>query len=214
MLRVAFDLDNVVVDIVAAARDALAAAAGIPAAEIVTTSDYKAPFSHPDAAIRKRLATPHEFWQREDVLAAAKPLPGARRALMDLAEAEMLAAYITRRAPRARGITQAWLEIHDMPTVPLHLVGHHDVLRNGDACKARICRDIGATHLVDDSQHEAERALPFGIAPILVDHPLGRPMRSAWRSMHPEVVMVDDATDAAAWLLRGAAAVQETALPI
>jgi hypothetical protein len=193
MPMVAFDLDNVVVDIVEAAREALAASAGVPASQIFDTHVYYAPFGHVDAAVMPLLATPHDFWQREDVLAAARPLAGAREALVRLHEAGMLAGYITRRAGRARGITRAWLEIHDMPSVDLHLVGHHDARHNHDGCKARVCLDIGATHLVDDSQREAEDALRLGVTPILVDHPLGREARAAWLALNPDVFLARDA---------------------
>lgn len=193
MRRVAFDLDNVVVDIVEAAREAVAASAGVPAADIFDTHVYYAPFGHVDANVSRLLATPHEFWQREDVLAAARPLPGAREALVRLHDAGMLAGYVTRRAGRARGITRAWLEIHDMPVVDLHLVGHHEAHRNYEGCKARVCLEIGATHLVDDSQREAEDAVRLGVTPILVDHPLGREARTAWLKLNPGVFLARDA---------------------
>jgi len=193
---VAFDLDNVVVDILEAARFAAAASAGIKADDVVDTGIYYAPFHHPRSDIAALLATPHEFWQREDILAAAPPMPGAREALRRLADAGMLTAYVTRRAGKARGITQAWLEIHGMPLVPLHHVGHHEADRNHEACKARTCLDIGATHLVDDSQHEAESALRHGITPILIDHPLGRRARNEWLGSHPGVTIARDAAHA------------------
>ena len=193
---VAFDLDNVVVDILQAARYAAAATAGIPVEAVVDTGIYYAPFHHACGGVAALLATPHEFWQREDILAAAPPMPGARAALMRLANAGMLTAYVTRRAGKARGITQAWLEIHGMPMVPLHHVGHHEADRNNEACKARTCLDIGATHLVDDSQHEAESALRHGITPILIDHPLGREARTEWLVAHPHVILARDAAHA------------------
>lgn len=197
---VAFDLDNVVVDILEAAREAAAALAGIEIAAVEDTWTYSAPFTHSDAGVAARLATSHDFWQREDILAAAHPIEGAREALWRLQEANMLRGYVTRRADRAMGITKAWLEFHGFPSASLHHVGHSEEMRNYDSCKAEICLRIGATHLVDDSQHEAEAALRRGIVPILVDHPLGRAARHAWLLEHPEVTLARDAVEAVGML--------------
>lgn len=193
---VAFDLDNVVVDILESARAAAAAVADIQASAVLDTWLYSSPFTHGDPDVAMRLVTSHDFWQREDILASARPIEGAREALWRLHDAGMLRGYVTRRAERAMGITKAWLEFHGFPGAGLHHVGHHEEMRNYDSCKAETCLRIGATHLVDDSQHEAASALRRAVTPILVDHPLGRAARHAWLLENPGVALARDAVEA------------------
>lgn len=198
---VAFDLDNVIVDIVESARSAAAALADVDPGSLIDTGIYATPFTHPDPELASLIVTNHEFWQRDDVLACSKPLPGAREALWRLHDAGMLRGYVTRRAERAMGITRAWLEFYGFPSSGLHHVGHHEEMRNYDSCKAETCLRIGATHLVDDSHREADSAVRRGVVPILVDHPLGRLARQAWQLEHPDVIIVPDASAAVEHLI-------------
>jgi hypothetical protein len=201
MMRVALDLDNVLVDILESARIAVAALAGIEPASLVDTGVYATPFTHPDEEVSRRIVTDHHFWQRDDVMAASRPLPGARDAAVRLADAGVLAGYVTRRSIRARGITAAWLDLHDFPRSEMRFVGHHEAHLNHDACKAEECLALMATHLVDDSQAEAGRALDRGVVPILVDHPLGRVARDEWLRAHPGVAVAPDIAAAVSMLL-------------
>lgn len=195
-MRVACDLDNVVVDILDSARKAVAASASVEISEIVDTHIYWAPFHHHDEVIAQKLATPHEFWQCTTMLASAPPLPGAINALDRMARFGRLAGYVTRRAPSARTVTLEWIDRNKAPRAPLMMVGHEKSEDNHIACKADICLTIGATHLIDDSQEEAARALARGIIPILIDHPLGREKRYAWLAENPQVALARDITHA------------------
>ncbi len=199
---VAFDLDNVVVDILHSARIAAAALAEVDPGEVVDTGIYYAPFAHADPARAALMVTDHDFWQLRDILENARPMDGAVDALWRLSHSGRLRGYVTRRAPDVEDVTRSWIERHGLPPATLRHVGHLEALRNRDACKAEICHAIGATHLVDDSQDEADSALGRGIVPILVDHPLGREAREAWRSRNPQVALVPDAASAVELLLR------------
>lgn len=201
MIRVAFDLDNVLFNILEAARSALANDNRIDRSEILDTWIYFAPFTHADPAVAARLVTDHDFWQREDVISSVTPLPGAVEAMKRLDREGMLGGYVTRRPPKAMGITRATLEFNGFPARDLYAVGHDVADRNHDACKAETCIAMGATHLVEDSQHEAASALVRGISPILVDHPLGRALRNEWHELHPRVPLARDAAHAVEMLL-------------
>lgn len=200
-LRVALDLDNVLVDILESARIAVAALAGIDPTSLVDTWVYATPFTHPDESVSRLIVTDHHFWQRDDVMAASRPLPGARDAAMRLANAGILAGYVTRRSLRAKGITGAWLDLHDFPKAEMRFVGHHEADRNNAACKAEECLALKATHLIDDSQAEAGRAVDRGITAILVDHPLGRIARNDWLAANTGVPLATDVAEAVSLLL-------------
>lgn len=199
--KVAFDLDNVVVDILESARRTAAAMAGVEHDVILDTWTYATPFSHEDPVVAALIVTDHVFWQKHEILLQATVMEGAVEAIRRLHDAEMLAGYITRRAPNARDLTLEWLRVNGLPDVALHHVGHEDEALNHAMCKADICLEIGATHLVDDSQHEVQRALDKGIIPILVDHPLGRAARMEWLSQRPHVMLARDAVHAVEMLL-------------
>lgn len=204
-MRVAFDLDNVVVDILASARMKAAARAGIDARDVLDTHVYAAPFTHPDPSVAALVATDHDFWQDLGMLRAATPMPGAIAALRALAQVDALGAYVTRRAPNAREVTLDWLQRVGAPEAELAMVGHEDADHNHAACKADVCLMLGMTHLVDDSEGEAERAMRRGVSPILVDHPLGRARRTEWLARHPGIPLARDAAHAVQMLTAGAA---------
>lgn len=190
---VALDLDNVIVDILESARHVISHDVQVSVSEIRDTGVYSAPFTHEDPEIADKVVTSHDFWQRAEVLATATPLPGALQAVNRLDGNGQLVGYITRRSPRAQGITRAWLELQGFPMKPVHFVGHDDADMNQTACKAEICIRIGATHLVDDSQKEAASAIARGVSVILIDHPLGRKARDEWLARHPDITLARDA---------------------
>lgn len=200
-MRVAFDLDNVVVDILHSATAEMAAATGIPVDEIGMTWNYDSPFTHADPGTAARLLPDNAFWQRENVIMNARPMPGAIDALNTLHRRGMLAGYVTRRAPETRPATLHWLRRGGAPDVPLHTVGHIDRALCHDRCKSDACLAMEATHLVDDNPHEVARVLAASVCAVLVDHPLGRAARRKWHDRNRHVVLVDDAAGAVRHLL-------------
>lgn len=199
--RVAFDLDNVVFDIMNAALRVKAADIGIATSDITMTWKYHDPFSHSDPDVHRLLRTDHDFWMRDDMLASCLPLVGAVEALNRLHDAGMLVAYVTRRSGTSRIVTERCLRSAGCPPVTLSMVGDVDAGRNHAVCKARTCLDLGATHLVDDSQSEIASALAEGMRGILVDHPLGREARNQWRRSHASVPLASDAAHAVEMIL-------------
>jgi hypothetical protein len=199
---VAFDLDNVVVDIIAAAKNVVAAMVSVDPDEIIVTDQYNTPFTHSHPEMAKALVVTHDFWQRDDLLASCVPIEGSLEALWKLYEANQLRAYVTRRSTISKGITDAWLDLHGYPPVHAYHVGHCRKELNYEACKAEICLELGATHLVDDSQKEAQSAITKGVIPVLVDHPLGRSARYEWLKSYPSVGIVKNAAEAVDLLMK------------
>lgn len=202
MIRIACDLDNVVVDILHSAKMAMAGFVGVPIEEITMSWIYQAPFSHPDPTIAERLVPSNAFWQLEEVVGKAKPLQGAIEALNELHRHGMLAGYVTRRAPEAGVATRQWLRSFGAPDVPLHMVGHVEAERCYESCKSEACFALGATHLIDDNPHEAGRAIEAGLNVVVVDHPLGRPVREEWVARNQGVTVARDVAHAADLLIR------------
>lgn len=97
-VRCAVDLDNVLVDIISAARRIIRKRHGARDCEIVETGCYDAPFRWANDN-RPPLKLDHSFWDDDELLASCKPLPGAVEAANMLHERNLLAGYVTRRTP-------------------------------------------------------------------------------------------------------------------
>lgn len=201
-MKVALDLDNVIVDIISAARDVMASSARISPSEITYTHIYDAPFSHPDPEIAKRLLPDHAFWRREDVLAGSKPLPGSLDAVTQLHEAGHLGCYITRRPPAVASITKRWLAEAGFPQKPVPHVGHTEKVLNHALCKSTACRTHSITHMVDDQAHEARTLQAAGIRVILVDAPIGYVERQEFLKEHPDMPVAPNISAAISILLQ------------
>ena len=203
-VRIAFDIDNVLGDIIASARAVLARDLGVEQDAIVLTNVYWQPFTHEDPVIASALTLDHAFWDRSDVLRGSPPLPRAVEAVTMAHESGNLAGYVTRRPETVRGITQQWLDAHGFPPAPLRHVGTVEVDTKYDTCKSTACREIGATHLIDDHATELSTALAAGIEVVVVDAPIGREARMRALEDNPEAALVDDVHDAVVYILTGA----------
>lgn len=195
-MKIALDLDNVVVDILVSARESLAADIGVESSTILDTWIYEQPFTHEDPVIREKMTLEHEFWQREDVLLKAPAMRNAVAAVRTLDRFGLLGAYITRRPGKTYDLTARWLEENGLPDKPLYTVGHEQKDLNHESCKADVCISIGATHLIDDSAFEIERAISKGLTGIIVDHPLAKEKRSEWIKLNPRAKVVRDLSHA------------------
>ncbi len=200
-MLVALDLDNVVVDIMVAARKAAAMMIDVDETEIIDTWRYYSPFTHINPVLAEKIITDHAFWERDDILASAPIISGAYEAAHRLADAGILAGYVTRRSPRSQGITQGWIDLNNLPNRPLRVVGHSDRAYYQNLCKSDACRDIGATRLIDDSHNEAARILAAGLDVIVIDHPLGREDRNQWIRENPKAMLAKDLVHAVDHLL-------------
>lgn len=201
-MKVGLDLDNVIVDIVAAARTVLAADVGIDPDHIINTNIYWDPFTHQDEEIARRLKPDHAFWDRQDLLLNAPELPGSLDAAKSLHEAGILTCFITRRPPTVDLLTGRWLHERNYPLVPVIHVGNTDEVHYFKLCKSSACLEYGVTHMVDDQAHEVESLIKAGIKAILVDAPIGQQERQQFIAQNPHIPVVPNLTEAAQMLLR------------
>ena len=201
-MKVGLDLDNVLVDILCAARSALANDHNIPLDQIEHTYNYGSPFGHRDPTIAALLATDHAFWCREDVLSSAPPLPGAITAARRLYDAGLLSSYVTRRPPSVSSITEQWLKKHHFPSVPAFHVGGEAAEHLYSRCKSTACHERGVTHMVDDQPREAATMIAAGIQVILVDASTGRAARQEFLTKHPRIPIAGSIAEAADMLLK------------
>lgn len=200
-MRIAFDIDNVLGDIISSARAALARDHGLPVTSIGLTGIYHSPFSVDDGSGETLIRLDHAFWDRDDVLTGSPVIGGAVAAVTRVAEAGALAGYVTRRPDSVRGITQDWLDRSGFPVAPLHHVGTNDAATTYDLCKSSACRILGATHLVDDHATEIDKARRNGIDVVVVDADIGRDARHAILADHPEALLARDVSHAVDLLL-------------
>lgn len=191
-MKVAFDIDNVICDTVASARRVLAADLGMRTEGIELTHVYDQPFTHADPATAARLRIDHAFWERPEVLMGCEPLPGAIEALHRIARAGFLCGYVTRRPASVKSLTSAWLPLHGAPSAPIVHVGTNDPRTTYSRCKSDACRDLGATHLVDDHVTEIASARSAGIKVVIVDAEIGRFARSLMLARHSDVPLAVD----------------------
>lgn len=205
-MKIGLDLDNVIVDIMASARAVMAKDHSLELEEVIETHVYWEPFTHSDPLIAETLKPDHSFWNREDVLLGAPPLPGSLEAVLALHEAGLLACYITRRPPLVDAITRQWLSMHSFPEMPVVHVGHTDRDQYFDRCKSTACHEHGVTHMVDDQPHEIESLRAAGINTILVDAPVGRAKRIEFLAQNPSIPVVATLLEATTMLLEERAA--------
>lgn len=202
----AFDIDNVMCDIIAGARTLLSREIGIPVSDVQLTGIYATPFSHHDPAIASILAVDHAFWDREDLLISCPALPGSVEAAWRLFDARRLAAYITRRPPAVEHLTSHWLEKLRFPPLKAYHVGASEAASAFATCKSTVCHEIGVTHLVDDHATEIATAAAAGISVIVVDAEVGRDARYAELQKNPGAVLARDVGHAVDILLSQARA--------
>jgi hypothetical protein len=201
-MLVAIDVDNVLADIISSARLTLAEDLGIDASDIVLTNAYHQPFGHPDPAVAARLVIEHAFWDRPEVLSRCPVIPGSLDAVLRLEDHGILAGYVTRRPAAVRGLTEEWMASSGFPDRPRRFVGTTDAGTAYDTCKSIACRELGATHLVDDHADEFSTARAAGIEVVVVDADIGRDRRMEALRDHPDAILVASMAQAADLLIR------------
>lgn len=202
-MRVAFDIDNVICATIEGALSIVAQDLGITTDKLSLTGIYGNPISSDDPSIAERINLSHQFWDRADLLSTCPPLEGSIEALWKLYSRGALHAYITRRPPQVEQLTLDWLATQGAPEVPTYFVGTTDAHTTFSTCKAELCVQIGATHLIDDHAHELTAAIQKGITPIAVDAPVGLAHRIEALKPYPSITIVPSAAAAVASLLRG-----------
>lgn len=196
-MYVALDLDHCVVDLASQARAVLAADLGVPVDEIYETYVYHTCFAHADPEINARISLDHSFWEREEIMAGAHPMPGAVDAVWRIHKAGRLRAFVTRRSPTLASVTLNWLRRQRLPNVKAHFVGHNDPALAYAHCKTHACRASGATMMVDDSPAEIARVVDGGLGAILIDAPVGRAARHAFLAARPDILCLPSLVEVA-----------------
>ena len=200
-MKVASDLDHVMCDLVGQARIVLAEDLRVPVEEIIPTYIYHRTFAHADPERNAQIRLDHAFWERDEVLRGALPMPGAVEAAWRLYDAGLLTAYVTRRGPNVERATLEWLNQHGFPAVPTRFVGSRDPATSYADCKTAACVSSGATLLMDDSQEEVERVVDAGLSAILLDAPVGREARREFCARRPDILCLPTVTAAVEHLI-------------
>lgn len=196
-MKIGCDLDNVVVDIMAGAKSAIARDHDLPVSEIIETHIYWSPFSHRDPEIAAKLVPPRSFWDREDVLLYSPIVPRSLEAVWRLYEADLLSCFITRRPPHVSALTRQWMRRNLFPELPIEHVGSVDEGKYFAVCKSTICQKYGVTHMIDDLADEAIALSQAGIEILLIDAAIGREARREFLKSNPTVPLYPDALAAA-----------------
>lgn len=182
--RIALDIDNVLGDIITAARLRLAREHQFDENSLEETFLYKAPIRMPNG---EAFNLSWDFWQCPEMLLSVPPVTGAVLAVQQLYEAGMLAGYVTRRSATSHFVTREWLTKHDFPIAPLRCVGTDDPETAYANCKSAASRELGAAIILDDSPNEVRTARMNGFNAQLIDPPIGRSERMALLEKAPHI---------------------------
>ena len=198
-MKIAFDIDNVLADIVGTAREILECDLGLEPGQLEMTGIYDAPYRV--KGHEKPISVDHAFWGDERVLLSCVLFPGALEAVTMAADIGVLAGYVTRRPESARVHTAEWRQTANLPDATIAHVGTDDPATNFDTCKSHACIKLGATHLIDDHADEFLSAHAAGISMVVVDAVVGRAKRHQILADHPDVPLVPSALAAMRYLL-------------
>ena len=198
-MKIAFDVDNVLADIVATARDVLEGDMGLEPGTLEIIDLYDTPFRIRGQS--KPIAVDHSFWDDERVISNCRVLPGAVEAVTLASDAGLHAGYITRRPESVRQLTQDWMDSISLPREIVVHVGTNDPTTTFDLCKSEACAALGATHLVDDHADEFASAHAAGISMVVVDAFIGRSKRHQILANYPSVPLVPNVMAAVQHLL-------------
>ena len=198
-MKVSFDIDNVLADIVSTARNVLEEDMGLAPGTIEIIDFYDSPFQI--KGDKTPISVDHSFWNDERIISGCQVFPRAVEAMKLADEAGIHAGYITRRPASTEEATAAWLPSVGLPQKIVVHVGTEDAETTFDMCKSEACSAIGATHLVDDHADEFQSAHAAGISMVVVDAFIGRAKRRQILKSYPSVPLVTDAWAAVQHLL-------------
>jgi 5'(3')-deoxyribonucleotidase len=105
-------------------------------------------------------------------LLAIEPVHGARETLDRLRD-EFRFAIVSARDPSALAISEAWIEKF-LPGIfdPIYLGIANPMTASKSITKAKVCKQLGATFLIDDQLVNAEACVDEGIGALLFgDYP-------------------------------------------
>ncbi|CAL5228676.1 g11849 [Coccomyxa viridis] len=154
----------------------------------------------------------HDFFESQHFAAGILPIPGAYHSLQRLRGSCDL-VVVTSRQHCIRQPTLAWVQEH-FPDVfrEVHF-GNHWALEGKSKAKSEICRDIGATVLIDDNPRYAVECASAGIDVLLYDWNDSYPWsKTADGPVHPQIQRVRNWTEVEEALARLGAAQEAGAL--
>jgi uncharacterized HAD superfamily protein len=103
----------------------------------------------------------HSFFQSK-YFAQLQPLPGAKSSLQRLQRVADL-VVVTSRQHVIEEQTRAWLDEHYSGVFKTVLMGNHFAMSGASRSKAELCREVGASVLVDDNPVYARECAEAGI---------------------------------------------------
>lgn len=192
--RYAFDIDGVICCTREAHKAALEEELGVL---LLDGGDYESfGFWHPDSFVMERVReVALDLWRRPTVFTG--DVASGARLLHSLACRGAFAGYVTRRHSKLYTDTLGWLSRHDFP---LKANGHYALLSeppirrhrqllhmDHDATsKTGAARTLGATHLIEDSPHEAWNAARDGMNVIVLRKPYNAAFEAKWQENRAE----------------------------
>ncbi|CAK0782503.1 hypothetical protein CVIRNUC_005721 [Coccomyxa viridis] len=134
----------------------------------------------------------HDFFKSQHFAAGILPIPGAYHSLQRLRSSCDL-VVVTSRQHCIQQPTLAWVEEHFPGVFQEVHFGNHWALEGQSKAKSEICREIGATVLIDDNPRYAMECAAAGIDVLLYDwndsYPWGK---TAEGPVHPQIQRVRD----------------------
>jgi uncharacterized HAD superfamily protein len=167
---ITFDIDGTLAETFTGFHDFIATTFNINRSDVREHIDYHDPLgSYPSEhheRIRPYLTAVFQYGEH-GVLSQAATLPHALATLHALHDRNLVRGYVTRRNPRLKPLTQAWLDDCGFPAKPLIHVEENEP-------KSVRVRELGADVMVEDAPHEAEEIASAGLKVILIDRPYNR----------------------------------------
>ena len=198
-MKIAFDIDNVLADILSTARDVLEDDMGLEPGSLEIIDYYDSPFRLKGDS--SPVSVEHSFWNDERVILNCRVYPDAVEAVAMADDAGRFAGYVTRRPESVRNLTQAWMDSIPLRRGMVMHVGTDDPNTAYDMCKSEACAALGATYLIDDHADEFASAHAAGVSMVVVDAFTGRKKRRQILANYPKIPLVPDAISAVRHIL-------------
>ncbi|KAK9846065.1 hypothetical protein WJX84_005117 [Apatococcus fuscideae] len=134
----------------------------------------------------------HEFFNSRHFTHGIRPIPGAYHSLQRLRHSCDL-VVVTSRQNAIQDATRAWLDQHFPQTFRDVFFGNHFAKEGASRSKSEICREVGASVLVDDNPGYAVDCAAAGLQVLLYDWRLSYPWNRPCAALdHPHIHRVAD----------------------
>ncbi|KAK9830735.1 hypothetical protein WJX74_004534 [Apatococcus lobatus] len=134
----------------------------------------------------------HEFFGSKHFIHGIRPIPGAFQSLQRLKQHCEL-VVVTSRQNAIQDATRAWLDQHYPQTFREVFFGNHFAKEGATRTKSDICREVGASVLVDDNPGYAVDCATAGLQVLLYDWQMSYPWNRPCPELdHPLIQRVGD----------------------